>query len=50
MSGALPPSSPDTTGVSATGGITASSEQADLCAMSEPYAVCTQILLVRWRT
>jgi len=31
----------------AAGGITASSEQADLCAMSEPYAVCTQILLVR---
>ena len=31
----------------AAGGITASSEQADLCIMSEPYAVCTQILIVR---
>ena len=31
----------------AAGGITASSEQADLCAMSDPYAICTQILLVR---
>ena len=31
----------------AAGGITAASEQADLCAMSDPYAVCTQIILVR---
>ncbi len=31
----------------AAGGITAASDQADQCAMSEPYAVCTQIILVR---
>ena len=31
----------------AAGGITAGSDQADLCAMSEPYAVCTQIIVVR---
>ena len=31
----------------AAGGITAASEQADWCAMSEPYAVCTQIILTR---
>lgn len=30
----------------AIGGITANSESADLCIMSEPYAVCTQVIIV----